>query len=301
MDEAKIDDYLAKLHADKTKDTPAKLAEVSALFLGMPFGNSPLGEGEGKRPDEDPLYSFESVDCQTFVEEALTLAVSPSFDAFKKTLNDIRYSDGMPSFNTRNHFPEAQWVRNNAKKGYVWDVTLEIGGKAANIHRRTLDPSVQVPKVDGNTLPAEAFPSGPVETPYIPYDKVLPLMDKIPHGAIVHIVRVENSRKAYMTTHQGIVIVKKEGKKERRYIRHASRHFGGKVTEMSLSSYLSTLEKYEKWPALGVNVLIPLNPLLPDELRKIMKWKFRVIKRGDLDEPEKNRVFPPEVLDKSVK
>ncbi|MBI5528205.1 MAG: DUF1460 domain-containing protein [Deltaproteobacteria bacterium] len=260
MDEAAIDGYLKKLHEDKTKDTPARLAEASALFVGTPFGVSPLGEGEGNEPDEDPLYSFETVDCQTFVEEALALAVSPSFEVFKKALNDIRYSNGEPSFETRNHFPEAQWVTNNAKKGYVWDITFEIGGKEARVHRRALDPGRQSRKVDGFELPVNAFPSGDVGIVYIPYAKMSAFADQIPHGAIVHIVRVENPRKAYMTTHQGIVVVKKEGKKERRYIRHASRHFGGKVTDMTLSSFLSTLEKYEKWPALGIRVFVPRRP-----------------------------------------
>ena len=85
-------------------------------------------------------------------------------------------------------------------------------------------------------------------------------IDRVPDGAIVHIVRVDNPAKAYMTSHQGIVIVKKEGKRERRYIRHASRHFGGKVGDMTLSSYLSTLETYEKWPALGIRVFLPVKP-----------------------------------------
>jgi len=260
MDEGTIDAYLAKLQSDNARDTPAKVAEVSALFLGVPYKVSPLGEGTGNPPDEDPRWSFADVDCQTFIEEAMALAVSGSFKAFTATLDAIRYAGGKPSFETRNHFPEAQWVPNNVSNRYIEEVTAAIGGAAAKTYTKKIDPGRLSRVVDGHPLPVEAFPSGAFTFPYIPHDKAAALIDRVPDGAIVHIVRVDNPAKAYMTSHQGIVIVKKEGKRERRYIRHASRHFGGKVGDMTLSSYLSTLETYEKWPALGIRVFLPVKP-----------------------------------------
>jgi hypothetical protein len=59
-----------------------------------------------------------------------------------------------------------------------------------------------------------------------------------------------------MVTHQGIVVVKAG----RRFLRHASRHFGGKVTDTPLNAYLRTLGGYEKWPALGISVFLPQKP-----------------------------------------
>jgi hypothetical protein len=260
MDGASINTYLARLQADQSRDTPAKVAEVSALFLGMPYQVSPLGEGAGNPPDEDPRWSFSAADCQTFIEEAMALAVSRSFDAFKVHLDAIRYAAGKPSFDTRDHFPEAQWVPRNVAKGYVDEITASIGGAAVKTYTKRIEPGRFSRVVDGHPLPLEAFPSGAFTFPYIPYDRAAALIDKVPGGAIVHIVRVDSPRKAYMTSHQGVVVVKKEGKRERRYIRHASRHFGGKVGDMTLSSYLATLEKYETWPALGIRVFLPSKP-----------------------------------------
>lgn len=260
MDPEAIDSYLAKLQADKSKDAPARLAEVSALFLGTLYKVSPLGEGKGNPPDEDPLWSFTDVDCQTFIEEVMALAISQSFEAFQRNLNDIRYADGRSSFDARNHFPEAQWVPANIKKGFIEEITASVGGMMAKTYVKKIDPAKLSRVVDGHPLPLEAFPSGAFEFPYIPYEKAPAFIDKVPNGAIVHIVRVDNPRKAYMTSHQGIVVIKKEGKRERRYIRHASRHFGGKVADMTLSSYLGTLEKYETWPALGIRVFLPMTP-----------------------------------------
>lgn len=260
MTVAGLDAYLKTLHADTSKSTPAKVSAVSALFLGMPYRVSPLGEGEGHPPDEDLRWSFETADCQTFIEEAIALAVASSFEDFKGQLDRIRYATGNPSFDVRNHFPEAQWVPANVRKGYVEEITATIGVDAVKKHQKKIDPG-RIPRVvDGHPLALEAFPKGVFEFPFIPAGKAPAFIDRIPDGAILHIVRADNPRKAYMTSHQGIVVVKREGKKDRRYLRHASRHFGGKVGDMPLSSYLATLETYEKWPALGIRVFLPQTP-----------------------------------------
>lgn len=260
MDDDELNAYLRTLHSDASRGTPAKVVAASSLFLGMPYGVSPLGEGAGNPPDEDPRWSFAAADCQTFIEETMSLAVSSSLEDFKSHLDRIRYAAGKPSFDARNHFPEAQWVPANVKKGYLVEITASVGGEAVKTHVKKIDPSRLTRVVDGHPLALEAFPSGAFDFPYVPNDKATALIDRIPDGAIVHIVRVDNPRKAYMTSHQGIVVVKREGKKDRRYMRHASRHFGGKVGDMTLSSYLATLEKYEKWPALGIRVFLPQAP-----------------------------------------
>lgn len=74
-------------------------------FLGVPYMNSPLGEGVA--PDSDPLIRFDAFDCTTFVETVLA-----GGDVEK--LNNIRYQDGKIGFLTRNHFIETDWLSNNA-------------------------------------------------------------------------------------------------------------------------------------------------------------------------------------------
>ena len=74
-------------------------------FLGVPYMNSPLGEGV--MPDSDPLIRFDAFDCTTFVETVLA-----GGDVNK--LNKIRYKNGNVGFLNRNHFIESDWLINNA-------------------------------------------------------------------------------------------------------------------------------------------------------------------------------------------
>jgi hypothetical protein len=114
--------------------------------------------------------------------------------------------------------------------------------------------------VEGRELPKEALPQGAVEFSYIPIDYVPDILKRIPSGAILNIIRVEHPGKPYMITHQGLVVVKEVKGKSLHYIRHASRHFGGVVSDMPLATYLNTVKDYENWPALGISVFLPLKP-----------------------------------------
>ena len=54
------------------------------------------------------------------------LANARSLDQAKAVLSDIRYADGKPSFQSRNHFTEAQWLPANSRKGYLKDAVPGI-------------------------------------------------------------------------------------------------------------------------------------------------------------------------------
>ena len=79
-----------------------RIAIVSAPFIGTPYGESPLGEGAP--PDKDPRIRYDRVDCLTFVETTLAMALAPDPTDLLPVLDDIRYSEGPPAFERRNHF-----------------------------------------------------------------------------------------------------------------------------------------------------------------------------------------------------
>jgi hypothetical protein len=124
MSEQQLDRAIADAHL-----VPAigeRVERLSALFVGVPYGDYPLGEGSGVEPQ--PRWRVDKVDCQTFVETVLAMANAKSLDRARTILDDIRYAGDPPrvSFATRNHFTEAQWLPANAAKGYLREETRTI-------------------------------------------------------------------------------------------------------------------------------------------------------------------------------
>jgi D-alanyl-D-alanine carboxypeptidase/D-alanyl-D-alanine-endopeptidase (penicillin-binding protein 4) len=112
---------------------------VSGRLLGTKYENGPLGEGEFGGPDPDPRFDFERVDCVTYLEQALALALvgerAPA--DFLPTLDAIRYRGGEVSFESRNHYMALDWIPANS--WLVEDVTREVGRERVRVLRRTID------------------------------------------------------------------------------------------------------------------------------------------------------------------
>ncbi len=122
-------------------------------FLGVPYANSPLGEGIA--PDADPLIRFDVFDCTTFVETVLARA-----DVGK--LNKIRYKNGQVDFLNRNHFIESDWLINNS------DVVQNVSKKYAPtaVRHVVIDKQAwfkKVHNIDFNLTPVA------IDLEYIPY------------------------------------------------------------------------------------------------------------------------------------
>lgn len=101
---------------------------ISRRFLGIAYLDDPLGEGDNDVIDTDPMFRFDGLDCMTFVEEVLALSESRGFEDFARTLQEIRYRDGVPLYGWRNHFVEADWIEENTRRGFIADITASVGG-----------------------------------------------------------------------------------------------------------------------------------------------------------------------------
>ncbi len=110
-----------------------RIDSFSAQYLGARYSNKgPLGEA--MKPDLDPLIRFDEFDCTTYVETVLALSRANNPGDIKgevtEVLNQIRYANGIPKYEERNHFPSLDWIAENVRKGFLRDVTFEISSSA---------------------------------------------------------------------------------------------------------------------------------------------------------------------------
>lgn len=123
MSPDEVNVFLASLQG---KSLTERIDAVSARALGTPYFLGPLGEGPGAPFDTKPLMDLTRVDCVTFCEQTLALALSPDYATAQKTLQRIRYKQGEIAMETRNHYFMADWIPHNA--WLVSEITPQLPG-----------------------------------------------------------------------------------------------------------------------------------------------------------------------------
>jgi hypothetical protein len=248
-----IDAFLGQLAKGESSHTE-RLLKVSSMFLGVPYADSPLGEGPGREPDPDPLISFAEVDCTTFIEQTMALSQASNMKEAMAWLANIRYMDGVVDYVQRKHFMMAQWIPLNQKAGFLEDITHQVGGQDVRKITKLLDATSWKRRRKKGTWPSltpEQLPLGTHALWVIPIEKSRDLVSRIPPGAILNVVRKDFRSIPVRVSHQGIVVVKRK----RRYLRHAGRAGYGKVVDELLDTFLRRNLVYRKWPVEGINLL----------------------------------------------
>lgn len=231
---------------ETSSELKRRIVEVSGRFVGTAYVHSPLGEGDGV--DADPTIRFDAVDCLTFVEQTLALAVSRNPEEVHATLEKLRYIS-KPAYEDRNHLMEAQWLPNNVEKGFLRDITREVAGEVAVPTSKGLtELSWAVPSSKALGLPEERQLKGEYRFDIIPLDKVMTFARSLDSGTILIVVREEREKKVTRVTHLGFVVQKKK----RTYLRHAARSHYQSVVDEDLETFLIRNSKYAKWPVVGV-------------------------------------------------
>ncbi|MBI5625041.1 MAG: DUF1460 domain-containing protein [Elusimicrobia bacterium] len=268
MSEAAIAGALSRIHREQP-DLAGRVAAVSAGFLTTPYKLGPLGEGNKAEFDRDPLYSFQQADCTTFVEQVMALSLERNLQkALKTTLQKIRYKDGAVGYETRNHFPETDWLPNNIRAGFIEDITERVGGGKAKVAvklvskadwyaGKTKDDIQGFPGLSPEELEAklavlrsrgEGLPDEEARIPFIPVEALPAVLAAIPSGTIANIVREPRADKPVLITHQTLV-VEVGGRK---VLRHAA--YGRQVEDVPVMGYFSRLAA-SQWRVVGVNLL----------------------------------------------
>jgi hypothetical protein len=227
---------------------------ASGQLLGQRYRLSPLGEGTGIDPD--PLFRLDAFDCVTFVETAIALGNARSLAEARLLLDDVRYQAGPPDFQRRNHYMEAQWLPVNARKGWVEDVTLRLGGGAAVPGEKVLTAETWRAAERAGRLVAglepERRPVGSYPLPIIPLGRLAEVAPRIPDGTILLLVRADRPSRPYRITHLGLVVTLPGGG---RALRHASDAPGAmKVRDEPLAEFVARNARLRGWPVAGVSL-----------------------------------------------
>lgn len=123
VERADISEIAALLAAvQDVADLPARLAWLSARFLGRPYVEGPL-IGSPTEPEKlvDRLDGF---DCVTYMETVLALGRCSAADTFDDELVALRYERGRPGWLARNHYMSL-WLERNQAKGAIEPVAAE--------------------------------------------------------------------------------------------------------------------------------------------------------------------------------
>ncbi len=112
------------------KDFGETLVAIGKTFLGTPYVAKTLEIGK----TESLVINLHGLDCTTYVENVLAFGIllkngKSEFNDFTKTLETIRYKDGiMYGYSSRLHY-FSEWIANNESKGLLKHITSEIGGR----------------------------------------------------------------------------------------------------------------------------------------------------------------------------
>lgn len=201
MSNPELDTWLATL---QKQSLTQRIAQVSEKALGTPYFLGPLGEGPGAPYDAKPLIDLKRVDCVTFCEQTLALALAKNSGEALQILQKIRYKQGKIAMEYRNHYFMADWVPNN--RWLVKDITATLPGAqplTRTISHRTLfanqgfkDIHVQEPD---RTLTVHYIPDTAL-------DKVLPQLKSGDIGVFIQ------DMPGIFASHTGFMIQNAQGK-----------------------------------------------------------------------------------------
>lgn len=290
--EQEADRKISQLYLSLEKNVPAsknmqfRLDAISSAFLGKTYILGSLGEGATAPYDQFPQYRSDAFDCETYVTTVLAIAKAENVETFKQRLRELRYINNQNDYIQRNHFTELDWNLNNAKKGFVKDITKQFKDKEGKpIYktatvlinkpawyqfkkslRLTDGSSEEVQKARLNELKAKGakLPQTYSRLPYLPFSILFSkdgspnnfLFSQIPNAAIVEIVRPNWQLSDKIGTnlnvsHLGFVF----WKKGILMFREAST-IHGKVVDVPLIEYLIDARKSPTIQGINVQVVL---------------------------------------------
>ena len=200
---------------EKGKKQPAG-TNMPLLFAGELTGLPYVAATLEVNKEEDLVVNLRQLDCTTLVDNvvALTLAVRddrPSFAAFCRELERIRYADGVrDGYSSRNHY-FSEWIDSNEKMGIVKEVKGKVGKNSfpftaeqvLDLHYMSVHPE-KYPMLEGKPDEIDRIRRKVVR--YIPaglLDKGKDVLSDVRDGDILAIV---TKKKGLDTSHLGFAV-----------------------------------------------------------------------------------------------
>lgn len=240
------------------QDSSGKPIGLRMEYITRPLLQTPYlldGIGEEQYPDTDPIVRYDAFDCLSFIEEAIALSLGDTEEEVDFVRKELRYGNGDISYTNRNHFMESQWIPNAIAKGYLVDITHNVG--ETHIVSKTLTQHnwerwKSRPKF---ALDIGQFPVGTTKFGVLSLDVAIQSISTFPEGALLVIVRQNNPYNPVWITHLGFVVRSETNPKDVK-IRHATKMSSGGVKEHNLLWYFEHIRLYSG-PMEGILVLMP--------------------------------------------
>ncbi len=228
-----------------------KIDYYSGRFLDTPYELVCQGDGPYARYETGPLMNFQQINCMTYCEQVLALALSSHYEEMFNVLQHIRYRDGIIGMATRNHYTMADWLPENA--WCLRDITREAGGDLATTLTRTISHR-KFFEGKGLSDVRDVLPDRDITIWYIPMANLPKVVDRLNSGDIVSLIQ---NRPAIFSAHMLMIYKDKKGQA---YFRHAS--MSAKTTlDMPYEEYASGLSKKPKY--LGMSFM---------RVRETVRW-----------------------------
>lgn len=221
------------------------IVELGKSFLGTDYEAHTLEKGE----KEELIINLTGLDCYTYMESLIALARciksgDTSFENYTKEIESLRYRNGvMGDYPTRLHYA-SDWLYDVAKRGFIKDITKEIGGVTFenNVNFMSTHPeSYKFLKDNDEFVKAIAETEKEIsarEYFYIPQDEIESIEDEIQEGDLLMFT---TSIKGLDIAHNGIAVKMDDG---RIHVMHAPQ-VGAKVqiSDKPLPDYVKAVKK----------------------------------------------------------
>lgn len=243
-DQAAFESKVKEIDGLIKADFGQTMVAVGKTFLEIPYVAKTLEVGE----TETLVINLRGLDCTTYVENVLAFATllkdgKTDFNDFTEILKTIRYKDGrLDGYGSRLHY-FTEWIRNNAEKGLVTDMTSEIGGIAIQKDidfmgtHRDLYPFLKDDRNFDQILATERE-LAQESFCYLPQDQIAAKEHLIRTGDIIALV---TSIQGLDVTHTGLATLEEDG---RIHLLHASTgSMQVEVSKLPLVDYLKGVKK----------------------------------------------------------
>ncbi len=250
--------------AAKNLTNSQKMAYYSERFLGAPYLLQCEGEGVHGRYERELLLNLKQINCMTYCEIVLALALSAYYEEFFNVLQHIRYRYGIISMATRNHYTMADWLPANS-----WcldDVSRLVGGNDTAQLTRTIQHQTFFAGKSIQDIPV-LLPNREITIDYIPLNKLPSCEAQLHSGDIVSLIQ---NRPGIFSAHM-LLIIKKDNLT---FFRHASMR-DKKVLDVKFNDYIKDVSKNVRY--LGMSFM---------RVKEEIQWQDGVYTHGKFILPE---------------
>ncbi|MGV3740500.1 MAG: N-acetylmuramoyl-L-alanine amidase-like domain-containing protein [Gammaproteobacteria bacterium] len=284
-----------KIYTKTTTPTylPARIQYFSQLFLNKPYALTALGEGRNAEFDQGPLYRFDAFDCLTYVETVLALAFSDSAAQFKQRINHIRYEHGKIGYLQRHHFTSPDWNTFNQQQGLLQDITEKLVDQnhhpIALYAQTTIDQAnwyqhfnqdkirlcgateeVNQQRLQQLRKMGQPLPNKQSRIAYIPIKALTGkdknsqfLLDQIPSGAIIEIVRPNWDLTQIIGTHLNVSHIGFAIREHGDLYFYQASSLENKVFKIPLADYLISMLSSPTIRGINIQVAVARTTSLP--------------------------------------